>query len=196
MPSSRVPAVTVNVLKLQISLQFSLKACCSNVLLGRKLLSSHPKLGWVRSCESSQITMLQSHISIYLLDILLPKEGTSQFLPILKIQNVSANYLPQPFIYTKDKSSPQIPLEECQYVLGISCTFCLMSSLEGKVMFNCHGNTLNSSPIYSYTNYKDTVHRLQDCFLFIFFLILTFGFHCTFLFLLITNSESFLQRLV
>lgn len=124
-------------------------------------------LGWVRSCASSHITVLQSHISTYLLDILLPKGGTSWFFLIfLKIWNMSANYLPQPFIYTKDKSGPQIPPEEHHSVLGISCIFCLMSSSKGKVMFNCHGNTLNSSPIYPYTNYKDTVH-FSSSFLFL-----------------------------
>lgn len=45
MPSSRVPAVTVNVLKPKISLQLSLKAHSSNVLLGRKWPRSGPKLG-------------------------------------------------------------------------------------------------------------------------------------------------------
>jgi hypothetical protein len=42
--------------------------------------------------------------------------------------------------------------EEYQYVLHIS-SFCLMPSLKVKEMFDCHGNTQNSSPIYSYTNY-------------------------------------------
>lgn len=83
---------------------------------------------------------------------------------------------------TKDKTSPQIPPEECQYVLCISSAFCLMFSSEGKVIFDCHRNTLNSSPVYSYTNYKDTVHHLQNfpfylrfsCFYLLVFILLLF----------------------
>lgn len=72
----------------------------------------------------------------------------------------------QPIISLSPSSTPKtwlahkFPQRDASVCSVFDLFFCLMSSSDRKVIFDCHGNTLNSSPIYSYTNYKDAVHDL------------------------------------